>query len=85
MVRVCDLDSAPAAGSSCFFERCARSSLHASGNGDHAEMVSVLPQFTDHADPFDRVMVAQALTDSLHLLTADGKLPRYHASLSISA
>lgn len=71
--------------------RQARAAFKAAGfielpvSGDHAEMVSVLPQFADHADPFDRMMVAQALTDSLHLLSADGKLPRYHTSLIISA
>ena len=38
---------------------------------DHAEMISALPQFADHADPFDRLMVAQALTESMHLMSTD--------------
>jgi PIN domain nuclease of toxin-antitoxin system len=71
--------------------RQARAAFKAAGfvelpvTGDHAEMVSVLPQFTDHADPFDRMMVAQALSESMHLMTADTKLPRYHSSLIIQA
>jgi PIN domain nuclease of toxin-antitoxin system len=30
-----------------------------------------------HADPFDRLLVAQALSESLHLLTADARLKAY--------
>jgi len=30
-----------------------------------------------HRDPFDRILVAQALTEPVHLLTVDPKLTRY--------
>ncbi len=51
--------------------------------GEHAEMISMLPRFADHADLFDRTMVAQALAESMHLMTADSRFVRYHASLII--
>jgi PIN domain nuclease of toxin-antitoxin system len=34
-----------------------------------------LPNF--HADPFDRMLIAQALHEPLRLLTADAALARY--------
>lgn len=36
-----------------------------------------LPQFDDHKDPFDRLLVAQSLSEPLILVTADSKLARY--------
>jgi PIN domain nuclease of toxin-antitoxin system len=36
-----------------------------------------LPQFGDHKDPFDRILVAQALELGLTILTADSDIPRY--------
>lgn len=41
----------------------------------HAAMVARLPDI--HRDPFDRILVAQALCEPLRLLTADGVLSRY--------
>lgn len=41
----------------------------------HAITVASLPEH--HRDPFDRVLVAQAITESLRLLTADALLRRY--------
>ncbi len=41
----------------------------------HAARVAQLPDH--HADPFDRLLVAQALSEPLVLLTADEQLPRY--------
>lgn len=52
---------------------------------DHIEEVASLPQHSDHADPFDRIMVAQALYEGMPLLTADKKLWRYHQTLVIPA
>lgn len=43
--------------------------------GEHAVAVAALPPL--HKDPFDRVLVAQALTEGLALLTADGQLDGY--------
>lgn len=41
----------------------------------HTPLVSVLP--LHHADPFDRLLIAQAITEPLHLLTADPQLKQY--------
>ncbi|MFG5120335.1 type II toxin-antitoxin system VapC family toxin [Methylorubrum sp. POS3] len=43
--------------------------------GAHAVAVASLPPI--HKDPFDRLLVAQALVEGLTLLTADGLLARY--------
>lgn len=63
-----DVDAAAAAiEQSGFFELPVRSV--------HAAEVSRLP--LHHADPFDRLLVAQALTEPLRLLTADAALRPY--------
>jgi PIN domain nuclease of toxin-antitoxin system len=36
-----------------------------------------LPVFPDHKDPFDRMLIAQAIVEGLPLLTIDSKIPRY--------
>jgi len=41
----------------------------------HAAKVHELPLY--HRDPFDRMLIAQALSEPLRLLTADGMLSRY--------
>ncbi len=41
----------------------------------HALQVSKLPMH--HSDPFDRLLVAQAISEALHLLTVDSKLKAY--------
>jgi PIN domain nuclease of toxin-antitoxin system len=41
----------------------------------HASQIARLP--LHHTDPFDRMLVAQALSQPLHLLTVDSKLPQY--------
>jgi PIN domain nuclease of toxin-antitoxin system len=41
----------------------------------HAARVASLPAL--HEDPFDRLLVAQALCEPLHLLTADGAVAQY--------
>ena len=41
----------------------------------HADRVGTLP--LHHRDPFNRLLIAQADTDSLTLVTADGDLRRY--------
>jgi PIN domain nuclease of toxin-antitoxin system len=42
---------------------------------EHAAAVEGLP--THHADPFDRLLVAQALVEPLRLLTHDATVARY--------
>jgi PIN domain nuclease of toxin-antitoxin system len=41
----------------------------------HAALVRNLPDI--HRDPFDRLLVAQALSEPLRLLTSDGHLSKY--------
>jgi PIN domain nuclease of toxin-antitoxin system len=43
--------------------------------GDHAARVARLP--AHHKDPFDRILVAQAVTEPMILLTNDKGLERY--------
>jgi PIN domain nuclease of toxin-antitoxin system len=45
----------------------------------HAERAGALPRH--HADPFDRMLVAQALAESLTLVTTDRTLRRYGVSI----
>lgn len=42
---------------------------------EHAAAVGELPPH--HADPFDRILVAQALVEPLRLITADAAVARY--------
>jgi len=46
---------------------------------EHAGAVDTLPPI--HRDPFDRILVAQALVEGLVLLTADPQLARYPGSI----
>ena len=48
---------------------------------EHAAAVEQLPRL--HADPFDRLLVAQALTEPLHLLTHDANVARYSDSIEL--
>ena len=43
--------------------------------GEHAVNVDRLPEI--HRDPFDRILLAQALTEGVVLLTMDAQLARY--------
>jgi PIN domain nuclease of toxin-antitoxin system len=43
--------------------------------GDHAVNVDSLPAV--HKDPFDRMLLAQALSEGITLLTTDAQLARY--------
>jgi PIN domain nuclease of toxin-antitoxin system len=45
----------------------------------HAAMVETLPPI--HADPFDRLLVAQALTEPMHLITHDQLVASYSDSI----
>ena len=42
---------------------------------EHAAAVETLP--AHHADPFDRILIAQALTEPMRLLTHDSTVARY--------
>ena len=41
----------------------------------HTPLVSILP--LHHADPFDRLLIAQAMSEPLHLITTDPLLKQY--------
>ena len=42
---------------------------------DHAELAGKLPDI--HRDPFDRMLIAQAIIEKLTLVTRDKLIPRY--------
>jgi PIN domain nuclease of toxin-antitoxin system len=41
----------------------------------HTILVAGLPLY--HGDPFDRLLIAQAIEEPMHLLTTDGQLKQY--------
>ena len=45
----------------------------------HAEVAAALPRL--HGDPFDHMLVAQAVAEGLILLTRDGRLEVYGSSV----
>ena len=45
----------------------------------HAALVAELPLY--HSDPFDRLLIAQAVAESLPILTHDEKFPLYPVKL----
>lgn len=50
--------------------------------GRYTRAAALLPQH--HHDPFERMLVAQAQVDDLHLVTADRALQRYDVSLLLA-
>ena len=49
--------------------------------GTHAVAVAVLPPL--HKDPFDRILVAQALVEEITLMTADARIGAYPAPIRL--
>ncbi len=43
----------------------------------HLHALTRLPAFTDHTDPFDRLLIAQASSEKLKVMTADPQFERY--------
>jgi PIN domain nuclease of toxin-antitoxin system len=43
----------------------------------HYKRISTLPKVPDHGDPFDLLILAQAMVEGLPVLTADGKFSLY--------
>ena len=43
----------------------------------HLLRITTLPKVKDHGDPFDLLIIAQALTENLPVLTSDGKFHLY--------
>lgn len=48
----------------------------------HLVTLSQLPTVKDHRDPFDRLLIAQALTDDLTLISRDGNKPLRHQPIA---
>lgn len=48
---------------------------------DHAIIVATLPHI--HNDPFDRLLVAQAMAEGIELLTADKTIARYRGPVRL--
>jgi len=46
----------------------------------HLIQLSQLPSVKDHRDPFDRLLIAQALSENLTLISRDGKFAAYAAT-----
>jgi PIN domain nuclease of toxin-antitoxin system len=44
---------------------------------DHTERLLTLPHPSNHRDPFDLLLIAQALVEGVPLLSADAKLDQY--------
>ena len=51
-------------------------------SGQHAASVADLPPI--HRDPFDRLLIAQALTEPMHLLTNDSVLEGYGGIVTVA-
>jgi len=49
--------------------------------GIHAAAVRLLPEY--HRDPFDRLLIAQTVTEPMHLLTNDRALRPYGAMVEL--
>ena len=45
----------------------------------HIDHLAALPHF--HRDPFDRMLIAQALTDGLMIVTSDSRIAHYEVAL----
>lgn len=43
----------------------------------HLAVLARLPRFADHRDPFDHLLIAQALAEGMVLVSADGHAARY--------
>ena len=48
-------------------------------NFDHAKLAGELPDI--HKDPFDRMLIAQAMIEKLTLVTSDNLIAKYGVSL----
>ncbi|MGH9612613.1 MAG: type II toxin-antitoxin system VapC family toxin [Bryobacteraceae bacterium] len=44
---------------------------------DHLNRLSHLPFYEDHRDPFDRMLIAQALIEDTPIVTSDARFSRY--------
>ena len=47
----------------------------------HLEALEVLGYQSNHKDPFDRLIISQAVADELSIISGDGKFPMYQVGL----
>ena len=47
----------------------------------HFHALNAIDAFTDHTDPFDRLLIAQASAERLSIVTADARFARYSVSV----
>lgn len=45
----------------------------------HLDQISQLPPI--HGDPFDRLIISQAITENLVIITKDGTIPKYNVKV----
>lgn len=43
----------------------------------HLQTLAMLPTYPDHRDPFDHLLIAQAITEGATFMSADRHTPRY--------
>ena len=48
---------------------------------EHLNLIRALPRYKDHGDPFDRLIICQAMYEHLPLITSDGKMDRYGVNI----
>lgn len=46
-------------------------------NEKHIKELAILPLYEDHRDPNDRLIIAQAISDRIPLISSDHKFIRY--------
>ena len=49
----------------------------------HANALFFLPFFEDHRDPFDRMLIASAISENIPILTSDRQFKRYRGLTAI--
>jgi PIN domain nuclease of toxin-antitoxin system len=47
----------------------------------HLRSLASMPRFGDHRDPFDRLLIAQAISEGLDIITADLQFGRYRVNV----
>lgn len=47
----------------------------------HLRALGKIDRFRDHADPFDRMLIAQARPEGLRIVTADEQFSRYSVEI----
>jgi PIN domain nuclease of toxin-antitoxin system len=51
---------------------------------DHLDAYALIPLYDDHRDPFDRLLIARALSEELTLILDDSKFERYTSLITLA-